>query len=95
LIRHVAVAEHYDLGSPVLDEREELALGMDRNAARVELARQFLRIHASRDVRDLRRRERDHLVVLVVPEVDVEVVKVAAGSPHDDDTSFHAHLTLS
>ena len=95
LVRDVAVAEHDQIGAFLLDQRQEFALRMDGNAIGIKLPCQFVRVRSSSDVGNLRSREGNDFVVRVATEEDVEVVEVAAGSSHDDDSSFHAHLSLS
>ena len=68
------------------DQRRHLALRVDRDARRVELARKLGGIAPAVDVGDLRRGEGDDLVVLVVPEYQVEVVEIAPGGAHDQNT---------
>ena len=73
-----------DLVDVVLaDQRRQVVLGGDRNAVRVESAGEERRVAALIDVRHLRRREGDDIVLLVVAEVRVEVVEVAPRGPHD------------
>ncbi len=74
------------LGDDVL----ELGLGPDRDADRIPVPGQLVRVDAAVDVRDLGGGERHHLVRVRVAEEDVEVVKVAAGSADDDHSPrFH------
>jgi hypothetical protein len=86
LVGHIRVGED-DLVDVVLaDQVAELVLGVDRDSVGVELAGEERGIDAPRDVRDLRRSERDDLVVLVPAVDDVEVVEVAAGGACDQDS---------
>ena len=96
LVRHVGVREDHQLDALLLDELLELLLVIDRDALGVERAGELGRILASLDVRDLRRRERDHLVVLVLAVDAVEVVEIPAGRPHDENLRpLHTHTSAS
>src|SRR3972149_1679127 len=64
---------------------------VDRDALRVEGPREGRGVPPALDARDLSRGEGDDLVLLVVPEVDVEVVEVAARGAEDDDASRLCH----
>ena len=79
LVRDVRVREH-DLVRCVLgDDLLELGLGPDRDAHRIPVPGELVRVDAPLDVRDLGGREGDDLVLGGVAEEDVEVVEVAAG----------------
>ena len=72
------------------DDLLELRLGPDRDAHRIPVPGQLVRVDAPLDVRDLGGRERDDLVRVRVAEEDVEVVEVAAGGADDDHARrFH------
>src|SRR3972149_5712915 len=73
------------------DEAGELLLRVDRDALRVEGPREGRGVPPALDARDLSRGEGDDLVLLVVPEVDVEVVEVAARGAEDDHASRLCH----
>ena len=91
LVRHVGVRED-DLVDVVLaDQVGELGLRVDRNPLRVEVAGEERWIDAACDVRDLRRSERDDLVVVTPAIDDVEVVKVAAGGARDQNLRPHVY----
>src|SRR5690606_3770157 len=59
----------------------------DRDALGIRRACQSGRVDASFDVGDLRRGKGDDMIGPILPESDVEVVKIAAGGPHDDDAA--------
>ena len=87
LVRDVRVREH-DLVDLVLAyELLERVLGDDRNAVGIERAGELGRVAPPFDVRDLRRRERDDLVLLPAAVDEVEVVEVAARGACDQDSS--------
>src|SRR6185503_14923217 len=72
------------------DEARERALVVDRDAVRIAVAGELLRIGAVVDERDLRRGEGDDLVLGSAAVRHVEVVEVAACRAHDEDPSRHA-----
>jgi len=57
----------------------------DGNAIRVVSAGERGRVAPIGNLRDLRSRESDHMTARVIPVHHIEVVKVAPGSPHDDN----------
>ena len=67
-----------------LAERETLGLTGLLPTGVSTLESQLRRVDAPLDVRDLRRREGDHLVLLAAPVDEVEVVEVAAGRARDE-----------
>ena len=83
LVGHVGIGEDDLVDALVADQGGELVLRPDRDALRVEVACQLGGIDATVDVRDLRRRERDDLVLLTASVNEVEVVEVAAGGPRN------------
>ena len=87
LVRDVGVGEDDDVDLMFADELLQRRLRQDRNPFRIQRARQFGGVAAVVDVRDLRRGERDDLVGRTVPVDEVEVVKVAARSARDQDSS--------
>jgi len=83
-VRQIGVRHAAFSNAVSLDQLIELALGMDRDAFRVQLARQLRRIAAIIDVRDLRCGE-GHDPMAAVGAVDpVEIVKIAPGGAQDD-----------
>ena len=86
LVRDVGVGEDDLVHVLAAHQVGQLLLGEDRDPVRVARARQRSRVDAAFDVRDLRRREGDHLHVVASPVDDVEVVEVAAGRTGDDDS---------
>jgi hypothetical protein len=86
LVGHVGIGEDDLVDALVADEVGEVFLGPDRDALWVEIACQLGGIDAAVDVRDLRRGERDDLVLLTAPIDEVEVVEVAAGGPRNHYT---------
>jgi hypothetical protein len=85
LVRDVRVREDDLVHVVPGDQLLELRLRRDRNPVRIQLARQLLRIDAPVDVRDLRRREGDDLVLLAAAVDEVEVVKVPTGRTCDEN----------
>ena len=85
LVRDVRVCEDDLVHVLAAHEVGQLLLGKDRDPVRVAGAGQRSGVDASLDVRDLRRREGDHLDLVAPPVHDVEVVEVAAGCTGDDD----------
>ena len=85
LVRHVGVGEDHFVYVLLPDDLLELVLWTDRNPVWVTRPGQLGRIHAALDIRDLRGREGDDRVLGPSAKEDVEVVKVAAGCPDDDD----------
>jgi hypothetical protein len=73
------------------DEFAELGLRVNGNAFGIELSREFRRIEATLNVRDLRCGKSDDVVPGIIPEVNVEIVKVASCGPHDENF-FNHHL---
>ena len=95
LMRHVAIGKH-DLDRRMgAAKRFELALLDDRDAVRVERARERGGIAPAGNARDLRRRECHHLRRRVVAIHDIEVVEVASGRSDDDDTAPACRRTLA
>jgi len=68
--------------------------GMNRNAMRVRAAREFGGVSTMVDIRDLGSGERDHLVAGVVPEIDVEIMKITPSRPHDNNSFHHGEPSL-
>ncbi len=89
LVRDVGVSEDHIVHVEVDDQARELVFLMDRDAVRIALPGEDRRIRAVVDVGDLRRGERDDLGLGIVSVDDVEVVEVAAGGSHDQDTTQH------
>jgi hypothetical protein len=89
VVGHVRVREHDLIDLVLADQVFELAFGMDRDALGVELTGEERRVDAPGDVRDLRRREGDHLVLLAAAKEDVEVVEVPPGRSCDENSRLH------
>ena len=87
LVGHVRVGEHNLLDVVLADEIFELGLRANRNAVRIELTGQQRGVDAPCDVRDLRRREGEHVVLLAAAVDDVEIVEVPPGRTRDDNSS--------
>src|SRR3989304_1906255 len=85
-MRNVTVGENDLVDSLSADDIDQVALGVDRDPLGIELAGQLARVDPPLDVGDLSGREGDHLVILIVAEVHVEVVEVATCGPHDQYT---------
>ena len=56
----------------------------------VELFRKLARIESLLDIRNLRRCEGNYGIPSIVPQIDVEVVKITTGCPHNDDFLDHS-----
>ena len=84
-MRDIAVREYDLIDVELADQSQEFALGKDRDAFGVATPGELGWIGASFDIGDLSGRECDDVVVRVVSKVDVEVVEVTTGSPHDQD----------
>ena len=84
LVRNIAVGKHHLLDLVLLDQALQVALRVNRDALRVQLAGQLSRVLASFDVGDLGGGEGDHLIIRIVAEEDVEIVEVASRGAHDD-----------
>ncbi|MBA7653169.1 hypothetical protein ES703_61012 [subsurface metagenome] len=88
LVGHVGIGENRLVYLVVRDETFQITFGHDGNALRIEPARQFGGVVAALNVGYLGGREGDHLDLLVTPVQGVEVMEVAAGGPHDDNTGL-------
>ena len=86
LMRHVAVGEYDVVNTLFAAYGFEGGFRQDRNAVRIERAREFRWIPASRDAWDLRGGERDNIMSRIVTVNDIEVMKVAAGRAEDHHT---------
>ena len=83
LVRDVGVREDDFVHVVLVDQLLELVLGRDRDPVPVELASQLRRVDPPVDVRNLRRREDDDLVLLAAAVDEVEVVEVPTGRACD------------
>ena len=83
LMRHVAVGKDHLVDLQGLDQFDQVALRMDRDALRVLLAGQRSRVFALIDVRDLGGGESNDFVVGIIPEESVEIMEIAPCSAHD------------
>ena len=88
LVRHVGVGEDDLVHLVLAHDPLQLRLREDRDALLVAGPGERGRIDAAVDVRDLRRRERDHLGVVAAAVDDVEVVEVAARGSRDQHSSL-------
>ena len=86
LVGHVGVGEHHLIHFPLADQRRQFRLRVDGNPVGVQFPGQFGGVSPPLDVGYLGGGEGDHLVGRVVAEIDVEVVEVAPGGSHDDDS---------
>src|SRR6185312_17426785 len=87
LVRDVGVREDDLLGVVPGDDFLELLLGDDRDPYWVELAGERGGVDASVNVRDLRRREGDDLVLVSAAVDEVEIMEVPARGACDHDPS--------
>src|SRR5208283_1089158 len=95
-VRKVGVGEDHEVHRFPTNEVLELVLRHDRDALRVSRAGETRGVDPTGDVRDLRRRERDHLEFRTAPVEEVEVVEVSPGRTYDDDSlKSHAGPTES
>ena len=90
-VGHIAVGKGHQVHTMLLDHVKQPVVCMNRDAFRVKTAGQLCRIPAPFDIRDLGGGKTDHAIPLVVPEIDVEIVKIPAGGPHDDDVFHQFH----
>ncbi len=94
-VRHIGVREPHFVDIMFADDLLEIGFGEDRDAFGIERTRDLRRIDPVLDVGDLRRRESDDVILLVVPVETVEIVKIATGRAHDDDPgSVHGFSSL-
>ena len=90
-VGHIAVGEHHPFHVVLGDKLVQVRFGVDRYALRIKLTRKDGWIGLVLYAGDLGGGESDHLIGRVVPEEDVEVVKVAPRGAHDNDPGlFHA-----
>ena len=85
LVRDVRVREHDLVDLVFADQFLERRLGEDRYPLRIEGAGKLRRVDAPVDVRNLRRRECNDVVLGISPVNEVEVVKVSARSADEQD----------
>ena len=91
LVADVAVGKHHLIDVELGDQAVQVALGVDRNAGRVERAGQLRRIEPPLDVGYLGGGESHHLKAGVIAEDDVEVVEIAPRRAHDEH-ALHRRL---
>jgi len=90
LMGHIGISEDDLIDLMFPDQVYQRILRHDRDTLGVQAAGQLSRVGSAFNIRNLCSRECHHLVVLVVAEIDIEVVKVAAGRAHDNHTTpFH------
>ena len=70
----------------------QIGVPVDRDAIRVQWTRQLRRVSSALNIRYLRCRKGHYAKVLVIAKVDVEVVKVAAGSPGNHNTLWFVFI---
>jgi hypothetical protein len=87
LVGHVGIGEDDLVDLVLADKLLEGRLGQDRDSLRVQRPRQLGGVETPVDVRNLRRREGDDVVLLPAAVDDVEVVEVAARGPGDQHSS--------
>ncbi len=95
LVRDIGICEDHIVHAQVDDQSRELVFFVDRDAVRVAAPGELGWIRSVVDVGDLCRGERDDFYSGIVAIHDVEVVEVAAGGPHDQDTTQHGVEVLS
>src|SRR2546422_433801 len=81
----------WDARSPYGLGPRELFFRKDRDSFGVQVPREGGRILPSLDPRDLRGGKRDDVVRRIVPEIDVEIMEIAARGAEDDDLSRLRH----
>ena len=84
-VRDVAVGEDHLVGAKPADERSEFLFRVDRNAFGIQRTRQEGRVHPSLQVGNLGGGECHYLILWTFPEINVEVMEVAAAGTEDDD----------
>jgi hypothetical protein len=57
---------------------------MNRNTIGVKFAGKLGRIETTGYIRNLSGGKRDNIVTLVIFEIDIEIMEIPAGGPHDD-----------
>src|SRR2546425_13052650 len=87
----IGVCEDARLRTEPLDEPRELFFGKDRDSFGIQVAREGRWILPSLDPGNLRGGERDDAVRGIVPEIDVEIMEVAARGAEDDDPARLRH----
>ena len=81
----IAVGKGHQVHSVGLDQLPQFFVGMNGNSVRIKRAGQICRVAATIDVGNLGRGECHYPIAAVVPEIDIEVVKITTGGAHDDD----------
>ena len=86
LVGDVAVSEDHEIDLQLGDSLAELAFGVDRHAVGVEAAGELRGVEPALDVGDLSGGKCHDSIGRIVAVGDVEVVKIAAGCTHDENT---------
>ena len=87
-VGHVAIGEDDAIDALLANQARQVALGVDGDAIGVERARQAGGVAPVGNTGDLGGGEGDHLVGGVGAENHVEIVEVATGRAHDEDSSL-------
>ena len=92
LMRHVAVREHDIVDRQFPDQVCEFGLGINRDACRIMRTRERRWISTRRNARYLGGGKRDYAIARVSAKAHVEIVKIAAGRPEDNDFARCVHV---
>jgi hypothetical protein len=82
----IAVREDNLVNLLLLDQFGELILRVNGDSLRIKISSKFRGINSALNIGDLSRCESDDIIVRIVPEINVEVVKIASCSAHDNHT---------
>ena len=93
-VLYIAVGKSDQVDGIFPDQPGEVFFRVDGDAIGISVSGQLRRVPAAVDVRDLGRGKSDDAIAGVVFEINVEIVKIPAGRPHDDYFLDHI-FTLS
>ncbi len=88
----IAVGKNYQIDPMLTYEGGEILLGIYWNAFWIFLACQTWWIEASFNVRNLCSSETDNIVTWIIPEIDIEIVKIPSSGSHYYDFLDHVPL---
>ncbi len=87
-MRLIAVSEHNLFNVVLADQVKQFAFIVDRNAFRVQVARQYSRIQTTFNIGYLGGSEGNHLVVLIAAKEDIEIMEISSCGAHDEGTNW-------
>jgi hypothetical protein len=73
----------------LVDQFHQPTVWKDGNTLGISIARQLRRVDTTIDIGNLGGGESHNLVPVVFPKIDVEIVEIPAGGPHDDHLFLH------